>query len=306
MDEKKRSQAEQERLFLRIQLLRDTVARLDLATSDYDKLGLSPVSDLLPELADTLVNMAAFVDSITQFFSERHDANYTLIENLIKSPLLRNGFRTILPLPPSIYPERGVQVNLNNPPGVETSALEPATGDDQISVAAYLDTDDQDAIANVLRYVDDLVLELGYGKPGGISIERGSIFRRSFSKAKDALTSAEMKERLEKIERAVEVQGLLLPQAEVDFKISQAVSGIIANLANTPSACIRAGSILLVKYQTDDGSVIFTRNLSSHEIRTLERFPGIQKEPSKALDLLATTIQSLENEISPQADNPDA
>ncbi|WP_439377485.1 hypothetical protein [Amycolatopsis lexingtonensis] len=305
MDEKKRSLAEHARLLHGIQGLRDAVSSLDTIAANYDKMGISSISDLAPELADTLDQLAVFVQNVAEFFSARREVNYPLIERLIRSSALKNGFRSMIPLPLWFYPERGMQVNLNSSADAETSPIQPTTGDDRISVDAYLDTDNQDVIDNVLRYVDDIVLTLGYGKPEGITVERGSIFRRSFSRAKETLTSAEMKERLEKIERAVEVQGLLLPQAEVDFKISQAVSGIIASLANTPSACIRAGSIMLIKYQTDEGPVILTRNLSVHEIRTLERFPGIQKEPSKALDLLATTIQSLESEISTQVDSPD-
>ncbi|WP_372659928.1 hypothetical protein [Amycolatopsis kentuckyensis] len=306
MDEKKRSQAEHARLIREMHDLNNAIGSLENMVSDYHKMGISSISDLLPELADTIDQMASVIRFVANFFSSRHEVNYSLIENIIRSSRLQNGFRSMLPLPVHLYQERGMQFNLSNPPGAETSTLQPPAGDDRISVDAYLDTDDQDTIDNVLRHLDDVVLALGYGKPEGITVEHGSIFRRSFSKAKETLTSAEMKERLEKVERAVEVQGLLLPQAEVDFKISQAISGIIANLANTPSACIRAGSILLIKYQTNDGPVILTRNLSVHEIRTLERFPGITKEPSKALDLLATTIQSLESEISAQVDSPDA
>lgn len=308
MDEAKRAAEEQERLSSAFQFLISTVTQLRQTTEDYDSTGLTPVSSLLPELAQELDAIASYLLSISGFFATHDKVNYQTIAHIMKNEKsLQRGFRSVLPLPSyqyGVYDKplpgymNGVQFNLVNPTEAETAALDPNSSDDQITVAAYLGSDNTEAIDAVLRHVDDLVLALGYGKPQDLTIERGSIFRRSWSKAKETLTSAEMKERLAKVERAVEVQGLLLPQAEVDLKISQAVSGIIANLANIPSACIRAGSILLVKYQTDDGPMILTRNLSIHEIRTLERFPGIQKEPSLALDLLATTIQTLESENS--------
>jgi hypothetical protein len=54
-------------------------------------------------------------------------------------------------------------------------------------------------------------------------------------------------ERLEKIERAVELKGLGQPQAEIDKKQAAPVASLLKAVEKIPKAAIQAGSILLVK-----------------------------------------------------------
>jgi hypothetical protein len=170
---------------------------------------------------------------------------------------------------------------------------------DEISVIVYLDTDSDATIARVIKSVDRLVEVLGYYGPTRLSMERGSFFRQSWARLKRFFTSEEARELAIKTERALEIRYLDREQAQVDNSIADALSKIIGSLADVPSACIRAGSILLIKYPGPDGVVLLTRNLSQLEIRTLEQFPEIQRVPQTALESLALAISEM-REAEPQ------
>jgi hypothetical protein len=171
-----------------------------------------------------------------------------------------------------------------------TANMPPSAPDEapqEISVSVYLDSDDGGTAERVLRYVDEFVDLLGYDGPIRPVVEDGSFVRRSLAKIKIALTSDEVRDLIAKAERAVEVRYLDSEQADVDSKMAAAVSNIIAALADAPNACIQVGSILFIKYAGPQGSVVLSKSLTPREIKTLERFPGIQKEPHKVLEYLA-------------------
>lgn len=167
----------------------------------------------------------------------------------------------------------------------------------EISVAIYLDTNNASSIAQVVRHLDELVESLGYHGPIEPRIERGSFIRWSRAKFNGTLTSREAKDVFIKVQRALELSYLENQQAEVDSKAAKSVSSLVMSLNDIPNACIRAGSILLVKYSSPQGPVILTRILSPLEIKTLERLPGIQQDPQKVLEYLALAqAESIESE----------
>ncbi|HEY6785719.1 MAG TPA: hypothetical protein VI365_00250, partial [Trebonia sp.] len=165
--------------------------------------------------------------------------------------------------------------------------------EDEIGVSIYLDTDDADTIARVILHVDELVEALGYDGPIDPAVERGSFIRNSWAKIKRSLTSEDVKEILIKAQRAAELRCLDAQQAEVDNKIADTLGKVIDSLSDVPSACIQAGSILIVKYSGPQGPVLMVRSLSQLEVRALERFPEIQREPQKTLESLALTVSNL-------------
>jgi hypothetical protein len=164
---------------------------------------------------------------------------------------------------------------------------------DEISVSIYLDSDDPSTVERVVRYVDDFIEQLGYEGPVRPVIEHGSFVRRSLARMKVALTSDEVRDLVAKAERVVEVHYLDSQQADVDSKVAEAVSNLIAALADVPTACIRAGTILFIKYSGPEGPVVLSKSLTPREVKTLERYPGIQREPDKVLEYLALTQASL-------------
>lgn len=117
--------------------------------------------------------------------------------------------------------------------------------------------------------------------------ETGSILQRLFAKTNEVATQPEIAERLQKLERAIEIQGLHKPQSQVDRNEAEAISAIISALDKVSSAAIQVGSIVIIKLPDPDGnSCIQARTLSPQELVLLENNPHLLKEPRKILDHL--------------------
>ncbi|TCC18659.1 hypothetical protein [Kribbella sindirgiensis] len=175
-----------------------------------------------------------------------------------------------------------------------------STDRESVDVIVYLDSDDDEALGRALGAVDNLVQVMGYEEPQHIQVERGSIFRRSKAAAQKALRSKDLQDRLIKVERAVELEKIDLKQAEVDIREAEAAGKLMQSLAEIPQACIRIGSMFLIKHDSPGGQVVLIRNLSQLEIRALEKFPEIQKDPRSAIDALAIAISAMD-EVASQA-----
>ncbi|SFQ00905.1 hypothetical protein SAMN05421810_104178 [Amycolatopsis arida] len=170
-----------------------------------------------------------------------------------------------------------------------------SAAEDTLVVEAYLDTDDPLVARSVFTALDDLVEVLGYERPEREHVLRGSWWRRTTTKLGEWLGSDEMRARRIMVERALQLATVEQAQAEVDVKSAEAVANLVASLQDVPQACLRVGSILLVKYQGDHGEVVLSRTLSQVEIKALERFPEIQTKPRHVLDSLATAVASLDD-----------
>jgi hypothetical protein len=109
------------------------------------------------------------------------------------------------------------------------------------------------------------------------------------------LSTEEMQRRLAAVERAVQVAGLDKRQAEVDSTQADAVQTLISSLKGIDRACIRVGSVLLVKYPVQGKPVVLVRNLSPREVRALERFPEIQQQPDRVFSALAVALDTVES-----------
>ncbi|MER5389753.1 type I restriction endonuclease [Saccharopolyspora sp. NPDC002686] len=171
----------------------------------------------------------------------------------------------------------------------------PAEPDQIISVDAYLVTADMMAAERVAAALDNLASFLGYSSPFEEEIYYGSIWRRAKGWIRAGIKSSDVQDRLVKIERAIEIKYLDARQAEADFKSAEAVSKIVDSLDGISEACLKVGSILIVKHPAQGGDPqILVRNLSQLEMRAFERFPEIQKNPRKTLDALAAAAASIE------------
>ncbi|MEA5362907.1 hypothetical protein VA596_25465 [Amycolatopsis sp., V23-08] len=284
-----------------IDQLHDALYGMRITIEQYSRHDYTPLGILAPELASAIQNFKDFVILADRFFQGRM-AELSREEEAPDLLPVGHELRSKLPLPGG----KGSQLNLEAPVTRQANVSEINRSefpDQSISVAVYLDTDDEELIRRVLKNVDNLVGDMGYGPPEDVETIRGSIFRRSWSRVKGFLKSDEVAELREKAGRALEIQGLMIPEADVTFKLSQSASQLIASVADVPSACLRLGSILLIKYTLDtSGPVLLVRNLSTSEILALERYPEIQKNPSMALEMLATAIETSSTMDSPEGD----
>lgn len=111
---------------------------------------------------------------------------------------------------------------------------------------------------------------------------RGSWYQDLIATSRHALTSRELGERLQKVERGIELQLLHKQQAEIDSLQGDAVAKLLAALEHTPDALVQIGSVLLVKV---DG-VPAVRNLTQVELHYLEHNPKLLTSPATILDAL--------------------
>lgn len=149
-------------------------------------------------------------------------------------------------------------------------------------VMVFLDThrpSDVIEVSSAIRsFLSSLDLDLFFEGSG----EWGSWFGRSFARSKKALTSQGVKETLTRAERALEIQTLHIPQAQIDAIQADGAAKLIAALGTTQTALVQIGSVLLIKV---DGTPI-VRNLTQIELSYLEHNKHLYKSPKDALEEL--------------------
>jgi DNA-binding response OmpR family regulator len=177
---------------------------------------------------------------------------------------------------------------------------EMLTGD--IAVQIYLDTNDNAAARRVFALVDALAGLAGMRPPYDETIRLGSFWRTAKTTFQRGLASDAVITRLCKVERAIELTYLDTRQSQVDATEAAAAADLFTALADVPRACIRLGSIFLVKYTDPEGPVIHCRNLSPLEMRALDRYPEIQTNPELALEALALAAAALDHIASETRD----
>jgi Protein of unknown function (DUF3052) len=168
---------------------------------------------------------------------------------------------------------------------------------DHINVIVFLDTDDWRIAEKILRAVDELTYTMGYDQPSDTRFESGSIIRNSWSRLRGELSSKEAKELYAKVYRAAELASLDMIQAQYDGKGADAVKTLLASLQEVSQACVRVGSLLVLKYIDQTGTVVVVRTLTPLEIETLEKYPEIQQRPRLALENLAIAISNKHEEL---------
>jgi cold shock CspA family protein len=144
----------------------------------------------------------------------------------------------------------------------------------------------------IVEAVASLGFEVDIKKPPII----GSWFRVMLGRSREALTSDAVAEIALRLERAIEIQALHKPQADIDWSQADGVAKLIAALEGQPNALIQIGSVFLVKV---DG-VTAVRNLSQRELAFLQsnsRILTTPKEFLNALDDFAKDEQVLDNTI---------
>ncbi len=115
-----------------------------------------------------------------------------------------------------------------------------------------------------------------------------SRLKEFFVKSKDAITSKEVIERLDELERALQIQYVDKPQSESDKAKGEAAAAVIQSLETVSAAVVQLGSLLILKNKNDAGeAVIFTRTLSQRELAVLSENPNLLASPATVLDELA-------------------
>jgi hypothetical protein len=173
--------------------------------------------------------------------------------------------------------------------GIETSEVRLTRF---IPLRVYLSEVPEHGVETVDGAVTDLAKVFGFEIADDFPGIQGSWYKKWFARTKRAVTHPEVIKRLDKIERAIELQNLQIPQAEVDGKQAEAVINLMKSIENVPSAAIQVGSILLIKVQTTAGPILQVRTLTQNELIQLEnnqkllcRPINLAPEPQQGLQL---------------------
>jgi hypothetical protein len=151
-----------------------------------------------------------------------------------------------------------------------------------LPINVFLDTQRVSDVTAVSKAVRSFASSLGFDLFFEGSGKWGSWFGRSFARSKKALTSQGVKDTMTRAERALEMQALHIPQAQIDAMQADAAAKLIAALEATPSALVQIGSVFLLKV---DGTPI-VRNLTQMELSYLEHNKHLYRSPKDALEEL--------------------
>jgi len=161
-----------------------------------------------------------------------------------------------------------------------------------LPVRAYIDETPDGAISSISSAIAEVLVAYGFTVADEFPEIRGSWFKKWFAKSKDALSQPEVVERLEKIERAVELKAIDRPQAEVDDKQAGAIAKLIKALDKVPNAAVQAGSVLVVELTTPKGPVIQARTLTQSEMVELENNQLLLQDPAEVLGKLSAACSN--------------
>ena len=156
-----------------------------------------------------------------------------------------------------------------------------------VPVRAFIDQTPEGAINSISDAIAEVLKVYGFVVADEFPEIKGSWFKKWFAKSVEVLSQPEVIERLEKIERAVELKAIDKPQADVDDKQASAIAKLIKCLDKVPNAAVQAGSVLVVKLTTNKGPVIQARTLSQQEMVELENNQLLLQDPAEVLGKLS-------------------
>ncbi|MEM8669471.1 MAG: hypothetical protein AAGG48_18240 [Planctomycetota bacterium] len=152
-----------------------------------------------------------------------------------------------------------------------------------VPIRVYLSEDDATKVSDVSDAVERLTEAFGFSISDEFPAKKGSWWKKWFARTKEIATEPEIKERLARLERALEIQGLLTPQAQIDRNEAEAVAKLAEAVKGVQNAAVQAGSVLFIK--TDD--CIQVRTLTQRELVHLERNQDLLTAPSELPERLA-------------------
>lgn len=174
-----------------------------------------------------------------------------------------------------------------------------------IPIRVYLSEGDSKRTQSVSNAIRQLLDTYGFSVSDDFPEESGSWWKKWFAKTREVATQPEMIERLKKIERAVELQGLHKPQSEINRNEAEAVAALLKAVESVPMAAIQAGAILLVKTNSPNmGPCVQVRTLTLRELTLLERNQKLLASPHDILAKLMELNQEDHGPIALPAPNP--
>ncbi|WP_410659573.1 hypothetical protein [Amycolatopsis sp. lyj-112] len=146
-------------------------------------------------------------------------------------------------------------------------------------VSVYTAADEGTALKDaVVRVLREFGLEVAVEEPP----VRGSWWQRFWARSREVADSEPVRDRLAKLERALELEALGKRQAEIDKAKAEAVAALHAVVKEQENAVVRLGSIVMIKKAGD--LVVFT--VSEMQAAVMEKHSELLRDPVAALNFL--------------------
>lgn len=169
-----------------------------------------------------------------------------------------------------------------------------------LPIRVYLTKADKQQISQVSKAMNNFAKAFGFEISDDFPAETGSWWKRWFVKTREVISQPELTNRLEKIERALELKGLHKPQSDVDKNEAEATATLIKALENTPNAAIQVGTLLIVKGEDNSGKAyVQSRTLSPDEMICLEKNRHLFSAPQEILKNLEALSQKKAHNVLP-------
>lgn len=140
---------------------------------------------------------------------------------------------------------------------------------------------------------------IGFDISDEFPAELGSWIKRFFAKSQEVMSQPEVAQRLEKVERALQLRGLDAPQAEVDSKYVEGTAKLIEASAGVDHAAIQIGSLLFIKTKHPaGGSIVQVLKLNQDQLLALEKNQAWLNTPEDIVRRLGACDPAFENSLA--------
>jgi hypothetical protein len=155
----------------------------------------------------------------------------------------------------------------------------------------YTTTEDPTVTAAVEFAARETAAAVGFDIFFAGAARKGSWIKSLIFRARDELSKQEVKERVEKIERALELKHIDSIQSRVDLELSKAVLNLKKALDNATEGIVSIGSLFIIKTTAADGTAkIAIVSLSQEQMKLVRSNPQMQIDPAIFRDLIGGSI----------------
>jgi hypothetical protein len=269
---------------------------------------MGPIAQRKPALENRIENLERLISVLLRtekglYFNEKDLFSGPSIEEVVQLAISNSMSRQELISDVFLMKERLSKLSIQTHNWLSLVSLGIDVSDTSIHRFApmrlYLSDATDQTIKNVSEAINLLLDAFDFHIADDLGATRGSWYRRLFVSTKRAVTQTEFLERLQQVERALQIKHLEMPQAGVDEKQVASIKLLLDAIKEVPNVAMQIGSILLIKTTSDDGPLIQVRTLTSKELIHLESNQSLLSSPAQLLKKLARASKHSANQQSP-------
>jgi hypothetical protein len=151
-----------------------------------------------------------------------------------------------------------------------------------LSLSIYLKEGEDAGFFTTRPLVDKLFSAIGFSVFLSTDALFGSFFDKWFGRSDDPITKEEVFERLAKLERALELKGIEVPQSEATLNLAKAAKELMESVEKEEEAAVVVGSLCVLK----KGGKAVVVSLSQEQMLAIRKDPNLLRSPSGLQELI--------------------